>query len=408
MGQAVVASHTPIYLDQLILMDGATAPIAYFPMAGCHQGMYGQQPFPAPATVSRHSGAQMGDGYSPYNSMAQATVAPIIQPYAGASMHVYGADPPLTQAPIAGSFAIEPRNLPASTSAQAVRRDPYELSSATEISGEPNRYDCQSGDWTSSPAVVASDAPVHSDQFATMHGATAPVPHFRMAQGMYRQQPFVAPATVSHDSNAQMGGGYSPYNPVAQATVAPIIQPYAGASMPVYGANPLLTQAAFPVETRNSHATASAQGARRGPYELLLATEISGEPKLYHCQWEGCSARAMTYTNVLEHFRAHGERIEGTNRIKECKWAGCKAKAGAFPMTCDGFRRHVKETQSHATIGGLTKVKCGKCGKKEARRSNHRWFCPRKSNEPEGNGKKRQDSRSPENPPYEVVFLSQD
>ena len=43
MGQAVVTSGTPMYLDQLIPMDGVTAPVAHFPMAGWHQGMYGQQ-----------------------------------------------------------------------------------------------------------------------------------------------------------------------------------------------------------------------------------------------------------------------------------------------------------------------------------------------------------------------------
>ena len=102
------------YLDQLIMMDGVTAPVAHPSMAGCHRDMYGQQPFPAPATVSRHPNAQTGGGYSPYNFVAQATVAPDVQASAGASMSVYGANPHLTQAPIAGAFRLyerQPRNL---------------------------------------------------------------------------------------------------------------------------------------------------------------------------------------------------------------------------------------------------------------------------------------------------------
>ena len=101
----------------------------------------------------------------------------------------------------------------------------------------------------------------------------------------------------------------------------------------------------------------------------------------------------MNETKIFEHFRAHGEKVKESGRVRECKWAGCDPKPGAFPMTWDGFRRHVKETQSHAGIGGLTKVKCETCGRKRAKRSmpNHRRMCSGKSKEPEDKGKKRQD-----------------
>jgi len=216
-------------------------------------------------------------------------------------------------------------------------------------------------------AVVASDTPMYLDQFVTMDGVTAPVAHFPMAgwhQGMYVQQPFTA-------------------------------QAYLGTSMSVYGVNPHLTQApitgAFPVEPHNSPATTSAQAARYDPASEY--TEISGEPELYSCQWEGCTAGRMPYSEILEHFRAHGEIIRETGRIKECKWKDCNPKPGAFPMKPDGFRRHVNETQSHAEIGSLTKLKCKKCGMKKSKRSMsyHRRICSRKSKGPEDNGKKRQD-----------------
>jgi len=98
----------------------------------------------------------------------------------------------------------------------------------------------------------------------------------------------------------------------------------------------------------------------------------------------------MTETKIFEHFRAHGEKIKEGGRVKECKWAGCDPKPGAFPMTSDGFRRHVNETQFHAGIGSLTKVKCKKCGRRRARRSmpSHRRVCSGKSKESEDNGKK--------------------
>jgi len=88
--------------------------------------------------------------------------------------------------------------------------------------------------------------------------------------------------------------------------------------------------------------------------------------------------------------RAHGEKIKESGRVKECKWAGCDPKPGAFPMTCDGFRRHVNEIQSHAGIGGLTKVKCETCGMKRGRRSmySHSRICSGKSKEHEDSGEK--------------------
>jgi hypothetical protein len=256
------------------------------------------------------------------------------------------------------------------------------------------------------PAVVASGTPVYLDQLITMHGATAPVAHFPMTgwhQDMYRRHPFTAPATGTRHWTAQIGGGYSPYNLVAQATVAPDMQVYGAASMPVYGANPPLTQApitgAFLVDEqqrRHSPPTTSAPAARREkrrhpdrPSSASKRTKMSGEPEFY-CQWEDCSAGPMTEAKIFEHFRAHGEKIKESGRVKECKWAGCNPKPHAFPMTSDGFRRHVKETQSHAGIGCLTKVKCETCGMKKARRSmpSHRRICSRKSKEPEDNGEK--------------------
>ena len=257
-------------------------------------------------------------------------------------------------------------------------------------------------------AVVTSDTSTYLDQLIPMDGVTAPVAHFRLGgwhQGMYGQQSLTVPATVNRHSTAQMGGGYSPHNPVAQATVAPGIEAYAGASIFVYGANPPLTRApitgVFPSDERqprNSPATMRGQAAHRGtrhdPYKLSSAsrcTEISGEPELYYCQWGDCSEGPMTATKVFEHFLAHGEKVKDSGRVKECKWAGCDPKLGAFPITCDGFRRHVYETQSHAGIGVLTKVKCETCGMKRARRSmpNHRRMCSGESKEPEGKGKKR-------------------
>jgi len=158
MGQAVVVSDIPMYLHRLITMDGATAPVTYFLAAGWHQGMSGHQPFTASSTLSRHLNAQMGGGYSPYNSVARATVAPNIQTYAGASMPVYGVNPPLAQAPIKGAFPVyeqQPLNI---TSAQPARRekryDPYKLSLApkcTETSSEPELYCCQWGDCLEGP-----------------------------------------------------------------------------------------------------------------------------------------------------------------------------------------------------------------------------------------------------------------
>ena len=99
----------------------------------------------------------------------------------------------------------------------------------------------------------------------------------------------------------------------------------------------------------------------------------------------------MTATKIFEHCLAHGEKVKESGRVKECKWAGCDPKQGAFPITCDGFRRHVYETQLHAGIGVLTKVKCETCGMKRARRSmpNHRRMCSGELKEPEGKGKKR-------------------
>ena len=257
-------------------------------------------------------------------------------------------------------------------------------------------------------AVVTSDTPMYLDQFISMDGMTAPVAHFPPTgwhQGMYGQLSLTAPATVNRHSNAEMGGGYSLYNLVAQATVAPDIEAYAGTSMPVYGANPPLTRGlltgVFPVDERqprNSLATMKGQAAHRGtrhdPYKLssaLKCTEVLGEPELYYCQWGDCSEGPMTATRIFEHFLAHGEKVKESGRVKECKWAGCDPKLGAFPITCDGFRRHVYETQSHAGIGVLTKVKCETCGMKRARRSmpNHRRMCSGESKEPEGKGKKR-------------------
>jgi len=245
---------------------------------------------------------------------------------------------------------------------------------------------------------------MYLDELITMHGATAPVAHYSMAgwhQGMYGRQPPHAPATVSRHSNAQMGGGYFLYNPVAQATLALNMQADAGASMPVYGANLSLTQApttgAFPAgeqQPRNSPPTTSAQAARREaryhPYKLSPASkcpETSGEPELYYCQWRDCSEGPMTETKIFEHFRGHGKKNMENGKVKGCKWAGCDPKPGAFPMTSDGFRRHVHETQSHVEIGGLTKVKCETCRMKRAKRSmpNHRRVC---SKEAKDNGKK--------------------
>ena len=241
-----------------------------------------------------------------------------------------------------------------------------------------------------------------------MHGATAPVANSKagLHQGMYGKHPSTALAPVSRHSKAQLGGGHSPFNPVAQATVARDIQTSAAASMPVHGANPPLTQApitgAFPVYERqppNSPSSTSAQAARRearhNPYKVSSASkcaEISGEPEFY-CQWGDCTEGPMNETKIFEHFRAHGEKIKESGRVKECKWAGCDPKPGAFPMTSDGFRRHVYETQSHAGIGHLTKVKCETCGMKRAKRSmrHHRRMCSGESKEPEGKGKKKQD-----------------
>ena len=97
MGQAVVASDTPTYFDQSITMEGATAP-----------------------------------------------VAPDIESYAEESMPVYRANPPLNRAPMA--FPVvewQPRNSPATTSAEAARRDLSLASIRSETSGEPERYRCQ-------------------------------------------------------------------------------------------------------------------------------------------------------------------------------------------------------------------------------------------------------------------------
>ncbi|EDR07507.1 uncharacterized protein LACBIDRAFT_327801 [Laccaria bicolor S238N-H82] len=251
--------------------------------------------------------------------------------------------------------------------------------------------------------------PIYLDQLIAMDGVTTPVAHFPMAgwhQGIYGQQAFTAPATMSLHSNAQMGGGYSPYNPVAQATIAPNSQSYTGAWMPVYGTKQPLTQApfkgAFPVDeqqSRKSPATMSTQAPHRekqhnlgGPLSASHRTLISGESEFY-CQWGDCSEGPMAETKIFEHFRGHGEKVKENGRVKECKWAGCDPKPGAFPMTSDGFRRHVNETQSHAGIGGLTKVTCEMCGMKRSKRSmpNHKKMCSGASKEPEGKGKKRQD-----------------
>ena len=99
----------------------------------------------------------------------------------------------------------------------------------------------------------------------------------------------------------------------------------------------------------------------------------------------------MAATKIFEHFLAHGEKVKEGGRVEECKWAGCDPKPGAFPITFNGFRRHVYETQSHAEIGVLTKVKCEKCGMKRARRSmpNHWRMCSGEPKEPEVKGTKR-------------------
>ena len=241
---------------------------------------------------------------------------------------------------------------------------------------------------------------MYLDQLTPMDGVTAPVTHIPMAgrhYGMYGRQPRHAPATVSRHSNAQMGGGYSPYNHVAQATLALNMQADAETSMPVYGANLPLTQApttgAFPAgeqQPRNLSATTSAQAARREtryhPYKLPPAskyTETSGEPELYSCRWGNCSEGPMTEKKIFEHFLAHGEKNRETGQVKECKWAGCTRTSS---MTWDSFRRHVYETQSHAEIGSLTKVTCRKCGEKRARRSmpSHTRICLGKSKEEAG------------------------
>ena len=205
---------------------------------------------------------------------------------------------------------------------------------------------------------------------------------------------------------------------MAQATVAPNIQVYTGASMPVYGANSPLTQApirgAFPVDEqqpRKSPGTMSAQAAHRekqynldGPSPASKCIKISGETELY-CQWGDCSEGPMTEAEIFQHFQAHGDTVKDWNgRVKECKWLGCDPKPGLFPMTSNNFRRHVYETRSHAVIGGLTTVKCESCGVKRSRRSmpNHRRMCSRESKEPKG--KKRQDWRSTEDVPHEVIF----
>ena len=251
--------------------------------------------------------------------------------------------------------------------------------------------------------VVASDTPVYFDR---VNETISRFPVAGLHQSIYGRQLRNAPATMSHHRPAQMGNGYSPYNPMAQATVVPNMQAYAVASMPVYGANPPFTQApitgAFPVyerQPRNAPATTSAPAARRErrhkPYEtssVSKRTEMSGEPELY-CRWGDCSAGPMTLTKIREHFRAHGEKVKEGDRVKECKWAGCDSKPGAFPMKCDGFRRHVFETESHAEIGRLLKVECEKCGLQKAKRSmrNHRKICSGESKEPDGMGKKRLD-----------------
>ena len=243
---------------------------------------------------------------------------------------------------------------------------------------------------------------MYLDQLITMDGVTVPVPHFPMTgghPGTYEQQPFTAPATVSRHSNAQMGGGYSQYNPTAQATVAPELPAYAGASIPVSGANPHVIRVpikgASPVDEKQPHdspATTSAQVAHREKQykadrrsSASKRTMTSGEPQLY-CRWGDCLAGPMTETKIFEHFRAHGEEILESGRVKECKWAGCDPRPGAFPMTSDGFRRHVNETQSHAGIGQLTKVKCETCGMRRARRSmrNHKRSCSGNSKEEAG------------------------
>ena len=97
MGQAVVASDTPTYFYQSITMERATA-----------------------------------------------SVAPDIESYAEESMPVYGANPPLNRAPITSSVVEwQPRNSPATTSAEAARRDLSLASIRSETSGEPERYRCQ-------------------------------------------------------------------------------------------------------------------------------------------------------------------------------------------------------------------------------------------------------------------------
>ena len=140
-------------------------------------------------------------------------------------------------------------------------------------------------------AVVASDTPTYFDQSITMEGATTPV--------------------------------------------APDIEAYAGASVPVYGANPPLNRASitFPVvewQPRNSPATSSAEAARRDLSLASKRSETSGEPKRYRCQWAGCSADPMSATEILLHFLAHGEKDKETDRVK----AGCRALNALPALSC--------------------------------------------------------------------------
>ena len=256
-------------------------------------------------------------------------------------------------------------------------------------------------------AAATSDPSTFLHQFISMDGVTGPVTHLPMGgrhQGMYGQKPLTAHANVSRHSDAQMGGGCSPYIPMAQAAVARDIQPYAGAMMPVYGVNPSLTQApimgATPVHKQRPHdlsATARARAARRetrhDPYKPSSAsecTEASGEPMLYNCRWGNCSKGPMAANMILGHFRDHGQsNRDETGKVKACEWAGCTS--AKFPMSIEGFTRHVNGTQSHAEIRVLALDKCQTCGVKLAKRSmfNHSKICWGELKEPKGKGKKR-------------------